>query len=280
MTRTPDVTANNPITDEWGNEIRDRTVQRYASAAARSSEHPSPEAGDMSYLADKGRVEVFHSAAWRAIGAVPTGAIIPYAGTSAPDGWSMCDGGSLSTSTEADLFAVIGYTFGGSGGSFNKPDLRQRFPLGVAESGTGNTLGATGGTIDHNHSGPAHTHGVGSLATASAGVHNHGAPDILSAGAHTHTFSDSFTTGSPNGSAKNVADGGTIAAAFNHTHSGSVSGTTSSSGAHIHSQSNGHRTTNDGAHTHTITGSTASGGTGSTGTANPPFIALNYIIKL
>lgn len=277
MTRTPDVTANNPITDEWGNEIRDRTVQRYASAAARSSEHSSPEAGDMSYLADSGRVEVFHSAAWRAIGAVPTGAVIPYAGSSAPDGWLLCNGQSVSTTTYAELHAVIGYTFGGSGGSFNVPDLRQRFPLGVAESGTGNTLGATGGTINHTHTGPAHTHGVGSLATASAGVHNHGAPDILSAGAHTHTFSDTFTTGGPSGT---VSAGGTgLVASFQHTHSGSVSGTTSSSGAHSHSQSNGHRTTNEGAHTHTITGSTASGGTGNTGTANPPFIALNYLIK-
>lgn len=38
--------------------------------------------------------------------------------------WLECDGADLDRTTYADLFAIIGYTFGGSGDTFNLPDLR------------------------------------------------------------------------------------------------------------------------------------------------------------
>lgn len=85
------------------------------------------------------------------------GTITMYAGTSAPGGWLMCDGASYSTTgTYADLFAVIGYAYGGTGGSFNVPDLRSKVPVGKAASGALSTLGATGGQADPSL--PQHTH--------------------------------------------------------------------------------------------------------------------------
>ena len=45
------------------------------------------------------------------------------AGASAPNGWLACTGTSVSTTTYAALFAVIGYTFGGSGASFSLPAI-------------------------------------------------------------------------------------------------------------------------------------------------------------
>jgi microcystin-dependent protein len=59
----------------------------------------------------------------------------------------------VSRSTYAALFAAIGIAYGAGNGTttFNLPDLRQRFPLGKAASGTGATLGGTGGAIDHIH---------------------------------------------------------------------------------------------------------------------------------
>ncbi len=84
---------------------------------------------------------------------LPSGAIIAYGGAAAPNGYLMCNGAAVSRTTYAALFAVIGTTYGSGDGSttFNIPDLRQRFPLGKADSGTGNTLGGTGGAINHAH---------------------------------------------------------------------------------------------------------------------------------
>lgn len=77
-----------------------------------------------------------------------------HGGPTVPYGYLFCDGSAISRTTYANLFAVIGTTYGAGDGSttFNIPDGRQRFPLGKAASGTGSTLGATGGNIDHVHS--------------------------------------------------------------------------------------------------------------------------------
>lgn len=110
----------------------------------------------------------------QAAGIVP-GVLMPYAGSSEPSGWLFCYGQSLSTSTYADLFAAVGYTYGGSGASFNVPDLRGRTIAGQDDMGgisanrltspiNGDTLGAAGGAESHTLSTsemPAHTHDVG-----------------------------------------------------------------------------------------------------------------------
>lgn len=87
-------------------------------------------------------------------GTMPTGTIVATGRSTAPTGWLLCDGAAVSRTTYAALFAAIGTTYGAGNGSttFNVPDLEQRFPLGKAASGTGATLGATGGAIDHVHS--------------------------------------------------------------------------------------------------------------------------------
>jgi microcystin-dependent protein len=98
------------------------------------------------------------SASWSA--GVPSGAIQMWSTNTAPTGYLLCNGASVSTTTYATLFSVIGYTFGGSGGSFNLPNYTNRFPYGT-------TIGATGGTADavvvsHTHtasvSDPGHQH--------------------------------------------------------------------------------------------------------------------------
>ena len=87
---------------------------------------------------------------------LPTGSILAYgadAAAGAPNGWLLCDGSAVSRTTYAELFAVIGLAYGiGDGATtFNLPDMRQRFPLGQAASGTGVNVGDTGGAIDHVH---------------------------------------------------------------------------------------------------------------------------------
>lgn len=57
--------------------------------------------------------------------AEPTGSIKPFAGTTIPNGYLLCDGSAVSRTTYAALFAVIGTTYGSGDGSttFNVPNL-------------------------------------------------------------------------------------------------------------------------------------------------------------
>ena len=74
--------------------------------------------------------------AWAPMSGIPAGTIILFAGTVAPVGFLLCQGQSVSTTTYAALFAVIGYSYGGSGGSFVIPDTRGIFVRGAGTHGT------------------------------------------------------------------------------------------------------------------------------------------------
>lgn len=110
-----------------------------------------------------------------------SGMVMPYAGTSAPTGWLLAFGQSLSKTANnneyAALFAAIGYTYGGSGDNFNVPDLRGRVVAGLDNMGgssgdnltnfsgglNGDVLGATGGSEKHQlleTQMPSHTHNI------------------------------------------------------------------------------------------------------------------------
>ena len=274
---------------------------------------------------------------------VPPGSVMPYAGTTAPSNWFICDGAQVNRVTYKRLFDIIGTTYGAGDGSttYNLPDLRGRFPLGKSAAGTGAVLGSTGGLIDHIHTGPAHTHTIasggghthtggahthdaGTLAgpshTHAAGTlagpsHSHGA-GTLAGPSHTHTVPTTGVPSATNGVASNAhthpeSGGGTtgveneagaLVASNAHTHAiantgaegtGAVTGSTGSAGTGSVTGSTAAEgtgsvtgatasggavaTSSDGAHDHG--GITGSDGSGNTGTANPPFISLNYIIK-
>jgi len=135
---------------------------------------------------------------------IPVGGLMPYAGSTSPEGWLLCDGTAINRTTYANLFALIGTTYGSGNGTttFNVPDMRSRMPIG-AGAGTGLTsraLAATGGaesvaiasgnlpththSIAHDHANVTstgqsvgHTHSVNPPNTTSTGVsanHSHG----------------------------------------------------------------------------------------------------------
>ncbi|WP_024509691.1 tail fiber protein [Bradyrhizobium sp. ARR65] len=60
-------------------------------------------------------------------GALPIGAIFDFAGPTPPPGSMTCDGQALSTTQYPELFAAIGYTWGGSGTTFYLPNLMDRY---------------------------------------------------------------------------------------------------------------------------------------------------------
>lgn len=96
----------------------------------------------------------------RLIPMTPIGTIIWGAWESVPDGYLLCNGNSYNTGDYAELFAQIGFTWGGSGSLFNVPDLADRVMVGV--SGT-ISLGDTGGAKTHTLSTneiPSHSHTI------------------------------------------------------------------------------------------------------------------------
>lgn len=105
-------------------------------------------------------------------GAAPTGSVVDFAGSTAPTGYLVCDGASYSTTTYANLFAVIGFIFGGSGSSFNVPDCRGRTSIG---SGTGTSL--TARTLGQNFGEENHL-----LTTAEIPSHGHSANTVIYTG--------------------------------------------------------------------------------------------------
>lgn len=94
--------------------------------------------------------------------AAPTGSIIGFAGSTAPAGWLICNGATVSRTQYAALFAVIGTTYGtgdGTTSTFSLPDTQNRVLLGVSPT---RRLGATGGEETHKltiSEMPSHNHG-------------------------------------------------------------------------------------------------------------------------
>ena len=86
--------------------------------------------------------------------AVPIGAMMPYAGATAPDGYLLCDGSEIERAKFSDLFDIIGNVYNGTAAlvgvnTFRVPDLRGRFPLGKDNMDNAGTVPiVTGGYVD------------------------------------------------------------------------------------------------------------------------------------
>lgn len=170
---------------------------------------------------------------------VPSGAVMPFAGASAPNGWLMCAGQAVSRTGYFSLYSLLGTTYGAGDGSttFNVPDLRGRAVFGIDNMGgtdigrlsAANTLGGNGGA---------------QTKTATTGSYTLTVADIP---AHTHDVNATYgPTANAAGGTAMVYDAGTT-------------------GSRVVSKSIG----GGGGHSHAITNLDVM----------PPFMLLNYIIK-
>jgi len=166
-------------------------------------------------------------------------------------GWLMCDGRSLDTTAYNLLFQVVGYTFGGSGNSFNLPNPAGRV-MGTVGTVTDDdsrsrtyTAGQSVGELDHKliqSEMPSHNHDI-----AGAQVN---APTNTTQG-NTSLNATGITI---NNSATGVTDSG-----HTHSYTSPADATISGSGViHYSANSTGattgisHANISDPTHTHTI----------------------------
>jgi microcystin-dependent protein len=110
--------------------------------------------------------------------AMPTGSVTAFAGSAAPTNFLLCDGDAVSRSTYAELFALIGTTYGVGDGTttFNLPNLKGKMPVGLDSTQTEfDALGETGGAKTHTLTTsemPSHAHDIqrGNQAATSIGA--------------------------------------------------------------------------------------------------------------
>src|SRR5210317_2464163 len=94
----------------------------------------------------------FSGANLTGIEGIPTATIVPWSDSSVPAGFLECNGAAVSRSTYADLFAIVGTTYGAGNGSttFDLPDLQDNVAVGksgtkaLASTGGANTVTSTG----------------------------------------------------------------------------------------------------------------------------------------
>jgi microcystin-dependent protein len=147
----------------------------------------------------------FDGANLTGIEGIPTATIVPWTDSSVPTGFLECDGSAVSRTTYADLFAIIGTTYGSGNGSttFDLPDLQDNVAVGksgtkaLATTGGANTVTSTGNVGGSTAN--------ATLATSQLASHNHlivGQPFTgMSSAYHNAAMGGGFYTG-------NRGDGG------------------------------------------------------------------------
>lgn len=221
---------------------------------------------------------------------VPTGAIVPYGGATAPTGFLLCDGTSYLRADYQDLFDVIGTAYGSVDGTrFNVPNLVDKFPMG------GTSLGTTGGALNHTHTSAAHSHSHAHTLSA----HTHTMAHTHTSDPHSHTLSDAgwaqvmMTVSGGNGSIhlRRITAG--VGWTSNFT-TGSIASSTATGGAETVAvgldgttdsttpdATGGASTSTTSAPSSDTTDTDATSTTpGVTGTNNPPYVVVQYLIKI
>ena len=275
--------------------INTQVINRDGSVAMTGQLHLFGDPLNVNDAARKGYVDAL----------LPVGVMLPFCGQVAPAGsWALCNGAALQTATYPKLFAVLGYRYGGSGGTFNVPNMAGVFPIGMDATQTEfSATGKKGGTFTvpvplHSHPMP-HTHTINhdhaQFNTSEnlsnhlhAITHDHAAfntSDPLGGHRHTASLRQNSTPGNTGSYMTASATGTTVAGLTGyddnpHVHQVNVPSYVGNSGA------------NSGNHTHSANVPPYTGASGAVSTPNtsnagtsgvemqPPFVVVNYIVRV
>jgi microcystin-dependent protein len=253
-------------------QLRSDTSANWATA------NPILALGEMGYATDTKDLRIGDGVtAWNSSGgpaplSVPAGVISQFAGATAPSGYLLCQGQTLSTTTYANLFSTIGYTYGGAGSSFLLPNLQNRIPVGKGTDTEFDALGETGGAKEVTLSSsqiPVHSHpnSLGGTTTFATAGHAHGPGSFHAAIGATNNniaaigYVAGYNSGGPGASTYTITGG--IGGSQNFNHYTPVYGGSDAANASASvSLTNANNTGGGGAHTNL-----------------QPYIVVNYIIK-
>lgn len=193
----------------------------------------------------------------------PVGEITLWGTSTAPTGWLIADGSTVSRSTYSALFAVLGTTYGVGDGSttFGIPNLKGKVPVGRDSSDVAfDTIGETGGSKTSALTStnlPTHSH----TGTASVTINDNTVDRVTRLATQSL---DGFATGLDSNTSLLQ---GTAALGLSNTTFGMAVGFETE-------------------HTHTNTASVTINTSGGNGTATgdtfsnlQPYVVLNYIIR-
>jgi len=193
----------------------------------------------------------FNGANLTGIEGIPTATIIPWSSASVPSGFLECNGAAVSRSTYADLFAIVGTTYGVGDGSstFNVPDLQDNVAVGKSNN---KALGSAAGANTVANSGNVSTNVTGNVGGSTANA-------TLST---SQLASHSHSAAGLSGSFMQVQNGGFASRAAN-----SNTGNSGSGGGHSHNMSAN------------FSGSGTSNFSGDSTSVLQPYLTIIYVIK-
>lgn len=287
------VARSHPVGTAWAHVAVDEDYIEILTSTGRPTD---PYIGQEIYETDTASHRFYDGVIWNS--APPVGTLLPYLGATAPSGYLLANGAAvLRTGVTADLFAVVGTTYGVGDGvtTFNLPNMNGRVPVGRdAAQAEFDVLGEVGGVKSvtltqvpvHTHgvTDPSHNHGQNSH-NHTQNSHDHGASsDDNQTGDHRHSIDgdDGFriliTHGAGGDRANNQAGGTQTPYTFSNM---------DLDGAHNHDISTtvfGNTATNQG-----FTAVNIASGTGVTvnqtgvneaHTNLQPYITVNYLVKI
>lgn len=300
------VAASHAVGTAWAHV---GVAEDYMQVLSSTTRPGDPYMGQAIYETDTLSYKYYNGTVWNSD--PPIGTILAYAGASAPTGYLLANGAAVTrTGVTADLFALIGTTYGSGDGSttYNLPSLLGRIPVGRdAAQSEFDVLGETGGlkTVQLTAATmPSHVHGITDMTHLHGQTtHDHSTfnpPKIGTNGTHYHDVSTTLTNITHNH--QSTQNGGSVmviqtgAGPFNVAAPGATDFVTFDSGhttlTGTSSIDHNHGVNNEvvGAIMQPVvanlqfqaTGITGTNSTGSDGFHQnlQPYIAINYIIKI